>query len=72
MDGCHGGDPAASNRDPFKGTRGYLRVRWLKFGTAIQLKYLGLCMRPWVPLLGSPYSHISIYSESRLVVDGSK
>ena len=64
---------------PFrKGTRGYLRVRWLKFGSAIRLKYLGLrSMRPWIPLLGIPteksaHSHVLIYYESRLVVYGSK
>ena len=33
MDGCHRDDPAARNRVPFK-------ERWLKFGTAIRLKYL--------------------------------
>ena len=69
MDGCHRGG---------LGTRGYLRVCWLKFGTAIPLKYLGLqSMRPWIPLclasspIKSAHSHVLIYSESRLVVDGS-
>ena len=80
MDGCHRDDPTASNRDPFSGTRGYLRVRWLKFGAAIRLKYWDFdfrSMRPWIPLRGIPteksaHSHALMYSECRLVADGSK
>ena len=78
MDGCHGGDPAASNRNPLKereDTLGYagLNLVQLSDSSTWDFKVCGLgflCLAS--PPRNSAHSHVLIYSESRLVVDGSK
>ena len=49
MDGCHGGDPATSNRDPFMDALGYAGLNMVRRGLGF------LCLA--FPPRKSAYSH---------------
>ena len=74
MDGCHRDGPAASNRDTFKEREDTLRYTGLNL--VQQSDYFEVCGLGFLCLASPPrksaHSHVLIYSESRLGVDGSK